>query len=1183
MRRDFCTILNLPFLLKGIVLYRSLARVAPGMRLYVACMDEESESLLEEMQLSGLVTVSEAELLAYDAPLAELRSRPIADYCKSMKPSLCRYVLDQGSDLVTFLDADLMFFSDPEPMFDELGEGSILLMPMRRGPRLREEKDEKFGRYNSGTVSFRGDDTGLEALGWWRSKCLEGRLDENPLLDQPFIKDWPERFTGVHVVEHLGCGVAPWNAYQYEMEPGDRGPEVNGVPLVFYHYFGFAAFHSVNAFHRTGFLREPRRFLDGQLSLSWERHLIDGAADGEDELVWIPYVREFAAALAGVRGLDPTFTAGLVDAGPPRREAERSGVGARPGDEAAERTEGAVAYPAVRASGHILQPVWRHPDKDERSEVRVTEEGDLLVDLGLPASEWFYVFHGATGFQEPPADPDLWAVEPGTFYELAFEASIEGEELAVRLFAIEYDDRVRLGHQVLSVEEGVNALRLTTSPLTESMRIAIRFSGSGRVRLSPIRLSNPSPPETDELLRATQEAATLRSELAAKDVTLSRTESELAALTGRIQSLQSSSSYRLMRALWRIKAAIRRSLGRIRQALSRGKQAKVELEGRVQDRAVPKTPLRPSRERQVSGRADPVSGAPARSAARVEVDAERRRWLARSGPPEGPGGLRVAAVMDEISWACFDPECELIGFGAEDWRETLAERQPHLLLVESCWRGNGGSWQYQVATYEHPDYAGLPNLKALLEWCREREIPTVFWNKEDPFHFDRFSEAAVLFDHLLTTDRNCIPRYQALEGRRAKTIEALPFAAQPQMHNPIAPPGQRSDSLCFAGAYYRDRHVDRRHSLEMLLDAARPYGLVIYDRTFGTEDKAFGFPERFSSHIRKRLSYEEMVIAYKRHKLFLNVNSVADSPTMFSRRVFELAACDTAVLSTESLGIADTFGGLVPMVETPDEAAAAIERLLGDEAYRRRVVIPARRLVLSEHTYRRRIAQIGAIAGYEVSPDAGEDFAVLVLVDDVDQARGLRSLVASISEQTTLPAEFLIGVGAQTSVAGDVQRLSDAAAELRVRVTEQDANTSRRERFRELARIAASPWVAVVHTAHAYGQHHFTDLLACTRFASADVIGAAAFATTSGEIINAGLEHRFADFLHPHSALAERGVIAKRGWPDEMPSAWATLNDWRQEGVRYYSGDRDNFKADSALGLPPPQVDLPADLARASR
>jgi hypothetical protein len=39
-----------------------------------------------------------------------------------MKPSLWRYVLEDGSDR-HFLDADLMFFSDPAPMFGETRPG----------------------------------------------------------------------------------------------------------------------------------------------------------------------------------------------------------------------------------------------------------------------------------------------------------------------------------------------------------------------------------------------------------------------------------------------------------------------------------------------------------------------------------------------------------------------------------------------------------------------------------------------------------------------------------------------------------------------------------------------------------------------------------------------------------------------------------------------------------------------------------------------------------------------------------------------------------------------------------------------------------------------------------------------------------------------------------------------------
>ena len=90
------------------------------MRLYVACMDEESGSLLRNCG-PGLVTVSEAGARLRRAT-RRASVRPVADYCKSMKPSLWRYVLEDGSDR-HFLDADLMFFSDPAPMFGETRPG----------------------------------------------------------------------------------------------------------------------------------------------------------------------------------------------------------------------------------------------------------------------------------------------------------------------------------------------------------------------------------------------------------------------------------------------------------------------------------------------------------------------------------------------------------------------------------------------------------------------------------------------------------------------------------------------------------------------------------------------------------------------------------------------------------------------------------------------------------------------------------------------------------------------------------------------------------------------------------------------------------------------------------------------------------------------------------------------------
>ena len=62
-------------------------------------------------------------------------------------------------------------------------------------------------------------------------------------------------------------------------------------------------------------------------------------------------------------------------------------------------------------------------------------------------------------------------------------------------------------------------------------------------------------------------------------------------------------------------------------------------------------------------------------------------------------------------------------------------------------------------------------------------------------------------------------------------------------------------------------------------------------------------------------------MAYRSYKIFLNVNSVMNSDTMFSRRVFEILASSTHV-STPSEGMKDASDG-VKVVDTLDDAKHA--------------------------------------------------------------------------------------------------------------------------------------------------------------------------------------------------------------------------------------------------------------------
>jgi hypothetical protein len=108
--------------------------------------------------------------------------------------------------------------------------------------------------------------------------------------------------------------------------------------------------------------------------------------------------------------------------------------------------------------------------------------------------------------------------------------------------------------------------------------------------------------------------------------------------------------------------------------------------------------------------------------------------------------------------------------------KELAASAPELLFIESAWRGKDELWGNKVGHTSS-------ELQGIVEWCRRRKIPTVFWNKEDPVHFETFLNTARLFDYVFTTDIDCIHRYKAALGH--ERVFLLPFACQPKIHNPI--------------------------------------------------------------------------------------------------------------------------------------------------------------------------------------------------------------------------------------------------------------------------------------------------------------------------------------------------------------------------------------------------------------
>jgi hypothetical protein len=295
--REFCTLFDSGYLFKAMALYESLERHCERFHLTALCFDEKAEEILRLLSLPHLTILPLDELEHADPQLLEAKAdRNRFEYCCTTTPALPLYLLESRPELaeMTYLDADLYFFSDPEALFEEMGDASVLITPHRFPSYLRHY--ELNGIYNVQFMTFRRTEDGLRALRWWHERCLEWcylRLEDGKFADQKYLDDWPQRFDGVHVLRHKGGGLAPWNLDSFEL--GEQGGLVTvaGEPLVFFH------------FHRVR-VRD-----DGGYDWRAPGYLCSARAC---DLVYRPYLEALDDAKRRIWSVDPAFRAGLVPA-----------------------------------------------------------------------------------------------------------------------------------------------------------------------------------------------------------------------------------------------------------------------------------------------------------------------------------------------------------------------------------------------------------------------------------------------------------------------------------------------------------------------------------------------------------------------------------------------------------------------------------------------------------------------------------------------------------------------------------------------------------------------------------------------------------------------------------------------------------------------------------------------------
>ncbi len=225
-------------------LYYSLEKVC-NFHLFIFSPDEKCINTIEDKKLPNVTLVPLKEVETKKLRSVKLE-RTAGEYYWTIKASCIKYLFDiLKLEFVTYIDADSFFYSSPKPIFEELGDKSVLIVPHNFSPQY--QKEIKNGIYNAGFISFRNDKLGVEALKWWNDQCIDwcfSKKEDGKFGDQMYLNSM-SKFESVHTLKHKGA-LANWNVQQFNFKKSNTSiigfSESNEEFKVLFYHFHYLKF-----------------------------------------------------------------------------------------------------------------------------------------------------------------------------------------------------------------------------------------------------------------------------------------------------------------------------------------------------------------------------------------------------------------------------------------------------------------------------------------------------------------------------------------------------------------------------------------------------------------------------------------------------------------------------------------------------------------------------------------------------------------------------------------------------------------------------------------------------------------------------------------------------------------------------------------------------------------------------
>ncbi|BCW59943.1 glycosyltransferase [Arthrobacter sp. StoSoilB20] len=516
--------------------------------------------------------------------------------------------------------------------------------------------------------------------------------------------------------------------------------------------------------------------------------------------------------------------------------------------------------------------------------------------------------------------------------------------------------------------------------------------------------------------------------------------------------------------------------------------------------------------------------------------------------------LRVATILSPLSEQLWTYEWDCIAIQPQTWRKTLDSSTVSLFFVESSWLQSNEAW----ANFPGSPTARRQLLSDIVEWCKARNIETVYWSRDSLPNRVELSHAVDTFDKILMTDGALLEEYRARFGQ--ERFQAMGYAAQPKLHNPV----RRRNEHQNRGIGVVERTVS--------LAPGGQHGYIVAGASDAAAREATGL-ETLSeldplsrpqggeaTQAQARLPYEKLLTAYKAYKCLLSSDPREIVEATASGAPVVTPAGSAHLVAVEELQITEAHDR--------SDAANVTRALIRSQELRDRTVHLSQRKIWQHHTYAHRAAQILEYAGIHSQPidvRSMSDVPKISAVVSTIRPERISDILKTIGRQTRVEVELIV---LAHGFEPDERRLRSEAADFgldNLVVLQQSRSTPLGACLNLAVSASSGTYIAKIDDDDLYGLNYLQDQAAAHRYSGAAVTGKRAhymhLEESNATLLRfAEFEHRFTDFIMGPTIFTTRETLTEipfkelnRGEDSEF------LKTVVSSGGSIYSSDRFNF------------------------